>query len=166
MERKAPKITPARNKKAPKASESGTLRGGNQLVRVRSPVQIWVAAPLKPVVPQGIAGFCYALAQEWYIIKPIQKPIPISGESRRELLFASLFQCVPENLAGALHTFLVSVGIHPKGDGFIAVPQLFGYAGNVGPVGNGNTGNSVAQLVGVEARHTAPFGKFLHIPGW
>ena len=29
------------------------------LVRMRSPVQIWVAAPLKPVVPQGIAGFCF-----------------------------------------------------------------------------------------------------------
>ena len=29
------------------------------LVRMRSPVQIWVAAPVKPAVPQGIAGFCF-----------------------------------------------------------------------------------------------------------
>ena len=29
------------------------------LVRMRSPVQIWIAAPVKPVVPQGIAGFFY-----------------------------------------------------------------------------------------------------------
>ena len=35
---------------------------GPALVRMRSPVQIWIAAPLKPVVPQGIAGFCFAHA--------------------------------------------------------------------------------------------------------
>ena len=33
------------------------------LVRMRSPVQIWVAAPLKPVVLQGIAGFYYFFQQ-------------------------------------------------------------------------------------------------------
>ena len=45
MERKAPLPPISRNKKAPKASKSGTPRGGNQLVRMRSPVQIWIAAP-------------------------------------------------------------------------------------------------------------------------
>lgn len=29
------------------------------LVRMRSPVQIRIAAPQKPVLPQGIAGFCF-----------------------------------------------------------------------------------------------------------
>ena len=32
-------------------------KGQGQLVRMRSPVQIRIAAPQKPVVPQGIAGF-------------------------------------------------------------------------------------------------------------
>ena len=31
---------------------------------MRSPVQIWVAAPLKPVVPQGIAGFYFLPKKE------------------------------------------------------------------------------------------------------
>ena len=83
----------------------------------------------------------------------------------RELFFASLFQRIPKNLAGALHTFLVSVGIHPKGYGLIAVAQLFRYAGDVGPIGDGNTGKGVAQLVRMEARHVTPLGELLHIPG-
>ena len=45
MERKAPLPSISRNKKAPKAPESGAPRIGNQLVRMRSPVQIWIAAP-------------------------------------------------------------------------------------------------------------------------
>ena len=45
MERKAPLPPIFRNKKAPKAPESGTPRADNQLVRMRSPVQIWIAAP-------------------------------------------------------------------------------------------------------------------------
>ena len=45
MERKAPLSPISRNKNASKAPESGTPRAGNQLVRMRSPVQIWIAAP-------------------------------------------------------------------------------------------------------------------------
>ena len=48
-----------------------------QLVRMRSPVQIWVAAPEKPVVLQGIAGFSICLEEKLPSRKPIQKPIPI-----------------------------------------------------------------------------------------
>jgi len=51
--------------------------GWEELARMRSPVQIWVAAPEKPVVPQGIAGFCFCLAEKLSSRKPIQKPIPI-----------------------------------------------------------------------------------------
>ena len=46
------------------------------LVRMRSPVQIWSAAPVKPVVPQGTAGFCFFLGETKRMQKPIQKPIP------------------------------------------------------------------------------------------
>ena len=35
------------NKKAPKVLNSGTSEVSNHLVRMRSPVQIWVAAPTK-----------------------------------------------------------------------------------------------------------------------
>ena len=45
MDRKVPKTMALRNKNAPKVPESGTPEVGNQLVRMRSPVQIWVAAP-------------------------------------------------------------------------------------------------------------------------
>ena len=45
-----------------------TIRHNNQqqekttlleLVRMRSPVQIWIAAPLESLVPQRLQGFCY-----------------------------------------------------------------------------------------------------------
>ena len=45
MDGKVPKAMLLRNKKAPKVLNSGTPEVGNQLVRMRSPVQIWVAAP-------------------------------------------------------------------------------------------------------------------------
>ena len=57
MDRKVPKTMALRNKNAPKVPESGTPEVGNQLVRMRSPVQIWVAAPESPVFPAGKAGF-------------------------------------------------------------------------------------------------------------
>ena len=57
MERKAPLPPISRNKKALKAPESGTPRVGNQLVRMRSPVQIWIAAPLKPPKSSDLDGF-------------------------------------------------------------------------------------------------------------
>ena len=77
MDRKVPKTMYLRNKNAPKVLNSGTPEVGNQLVRMRSPVQIWVAAPEKPVVLQGIAGFSICLEEKLPSRKPIQKPIPI-----------------------------------------------------------------------------------------
>ena len=68
---------PLRNKNAPKVLNSSTPEAGNHLVRMRSPVQIWVAAPEKPVVLQGIAGFSIYLEEKLPSRKPIQKPIPI-----------------------------------------------------------------------------------------
>ena len=50
---------PLRNKNVPKAPESGTPEVGNQLVRMRSPVQIWVAAPKSRLNPLILAGFFY-----------------------------------------------------------------------------------------------------------
>ena len=77
MGEKVPKTMRLRNKNAPKVLNSGTPEVSNHLVRMRSPVQIWVAAPEKPVVLQGIAGFCFCLAEKLSSRKPIQKPIPI-----------------------------------------------------------------------------------------
>ena len=45
MERKGPKSMYLWNKKALKALENSTFRVFKQLVRMRSPVQIWSAAP-------------------------------------------------------------------------------------------------------------------------
>ena len=59
MDRKVPKTMALRNKNAPKVPESGTPEVGNQLVRMRSPVQIWVAAPQKSLEPQGFGDFLF-----------------------------------------------------------------------------------------------------------
>ena len=48
MERKAPKATHLWNKKTPKALESSTFGAFEQLVRMRSAVQIRPAAPENP----------------------------------------------------------------------------------------------------------------------
>ena len=57
MDGKVPKTMRLRNKNAPKVLNSGTPEVSNHLVRMRSPVQIWVAAPENPVFPAGKAGF-------------------------------------------------------------------------------------------------------------
>ena len=62
MDRKVPKTMALRNKNAPKVPESGTPEVGNQLVRMRSPVQIWVAAPQKPLKSKGLGGFYFVFA--------------------------------------------------------------------------------------------------------
>jgi len=49
MDGKGSKTMPLRNKNAPKVPNSSTSRVSNHLVRMRSPVQIWVAAPEKEV---------------------------------------------------------------------------------------------------------------------
>ena len=77
MDGKVPKTMRLRNKNAPKVLNSDTPEVSNHLVRMRSPVQIWVAAPEKPVVLQGIAGFSICLEEKLPSRKPIQKPIPI-----------------------------------------------------------------------------------------
>ena len=58
MEWKAPLPPVSRDKNAPKAPESGAPRAWNQLVRMRSPVQIWIAAPQKPLKSLDLGGFC------------------------------------------------------------------------------------------------------------
>jgi len=56
---KGPKTMFFRNKKAPKVLNCGTPEVVNQLVRMRSPVQIWVAAPAKSLEPQGFGDFSF-----------------------------------------------------------------------------------------------------------
>ena len=58
MERKASLLPLFRNKNAPKAPDGGVSRVGYQLVRMRSPVQIWIAAPQKPLKSLDLGGFC------------------------------------------------------------------------------------------------------------
>ena len=57
MDRKVLKTTGFRNKNAPKVPNSGTPEVSNHLVRMRSPVQIWVAAPKSRLNPLILAGF-------------------------------------------------------------------------------------------------------------
>ena len=46
------------------------------VLQIECQIQIWVAAPVKPVVPQGIAVFCFFGGETRRMQKPIQKPIP------------------------------------------------------------------------------------------
>ena len=62
MDRKVPKTMALRNKNAPKVPESGTPEVGNQLVRMRSPVQIWIAAPQNPLFSDENGGFIFAFS--------------------------------------------------------------------------------------------------------
>ena len=57
MDRKVLKTTGFRNKNAPKVPNSGTPEVSNHLVRMRSPVQIWVAAPKPRLNRLILAGF-------------------------------------------------------------------------------------------------------------
>ncbi len=57
MDGKVPKTMRLRNKNAPKVLNSGTPEVSNHLVRMRSPVQIWVAAPVKALCRNGYKAF-------------------------------------------------------------------------------------------------------------
>ena len=65
MDGKVPKTMRLRNKNAPKVLNSGTPEVSNHLVRMRSPVQIWVAAPQKPLKSSDLGGFCFEYAIFW-----------------------------------------------------------------------------------------------------
>ena len=75
------------------------------------------------------------------------------------------FYCIPENLTGPLHAFLISVGIHSEGDGLITMSQLFRYTGDICAAGDCNAGEGVAQLVGMKIGDAILAGKLLHVPG-
>ena len=62
MERKARLSLLVQNKNAPKAPNGGISRVENQLVRMRSPVQIWIAAPQNPLFSAENGGFLFAFS--------------------------------------------------------------------------------------------------------
>lgn len=55
------------------------------------------------------------------------------------------------------------MGVHAEGDGFVAVAQLLGYAGYVCPVGDGDTGKCVTQLMRVEILNAVPLTESLEV---
>ena len=57
-ERIGRKTSFSRNKKAQKLLNISGFRVLNQLLRMRSPVQIWIAAPQKPLKSLDLGGFC------------------------------------------------------------------------------------------------------------
>ena len=64
------------------------------------------------------------------------------------------FNCVPEYLTCPPDTLLIGMGIHPQGDSFVRMPQLFRHTGNVCAVGDGDTGKAVPELVRVQPLDT------------
>ena len=71
MERKASLSPLFRNKNAPKAPYGGVSRVGNQLVRMRSPVQIWIAAPQSPLFSAENGGF-FLLSALFFAVEFLQ----------------------------------------------------------------------------------------------
>ena len=57
------------------------------------------------------------------------------------------------------------MGVHPEGDGFVAVSHSLRHAGDVCAVGDGNAGKAVPEYMRVEIGHAAPLGEPLHIAG-
>ena len=72
---------------------------------------------------------------------------------------------IPENLRGPTDALLIRMGVHPKGNRFVAVSQSLGHAGDVGAAGDGHAGEGVPELVGVQIRDAVPLGEFPQIPG-
>ena len=50
---------------------------------------------------------------------------------------------VPEDLRGPADALLIRVGVHPKGNRFVAVSQSLGHAGDVCAAGDGHAGEGV-----------------------
>lgn len=71
------------------------------------------------------------------------------------------FYCLPEDLAGSFHAFLIGVGIHSQRYRFVAVAQLFRYAGYICTVCNGNTGKGMPQIVEADVRESGVLQDFL-----
>ena len=55
------------------------------------------------------------------------------------------------------------MGVHTEGDGLVTVAQLLGYAGYVCPVGDGDTGKCVTQLMRVEILNAVPLAESLEV---
>lgn len=68
-------------------------------------------------------------------------------------------------MGGVPNAFLVGVGIHAECHRLVAVAQGLRDAGNVGPVGDGDTGKGVTEFVGMEIGHAAPLRQLFEIPG-
>ena len=92
MERKAQLLPHFWNKNAPQAPYGGVSRVGYQLVRMRSPVQIWIAAPTLSTENGSFRCFLFCtynfLRENGFLSKwgasekPIQKPIRGSKKDR------------------------------------------------------------------------------------
>ena len=70
-------------------------------------------------------------------------------ESIPDPLFLRLFDGISENLACPFDAFLICVGVHPQGDGFVRMPQLLRHAGNIGAVCYCHASEAMAEFMGV-----------------
>ena len=57
------------------------------------------------------------------------------------------------------------MGVHAQRHRLVTVSQLLRNAGNISPVGNGDAGKAVAQLVGMQIGNPVPLRKLFHVPG-
>ena len=134
MERKVPQHHNFWNKNALKAPNGGVSRVGYQLVRMRSPVQIWVAAPTFKHRKQWFSVLFVFLCNDFAVSVIVTK-----GQSEgktdtetdtdkknklgRVLSLSSFLYGLPHDLSGLADAFLVSVGIHPQGHGLVTMAQ-------------------------------------------
>ena len=134
MERKASLLPLFRNKNAPKAPDGGVSRVGYQLVRMRSPVQIWIAAPIKST--QTVKFECFLLFYCNFLDKsvimpkssegkkPTQKPTPTrKNRPDRGLSLPGFLYGLSHDLGGLADALLVCMGVHSQRYGLVTVAQ-------------------------------------------
>lgn len=78
-------------------------------------------------------------------------------------VFLYLFDCITEYLAGPFRAILISVGVHPKRDRLVTMPEFLRYAGDVSAVRYCHASEAAEEFVRVETRHTVPLRKLLKI---
>jgi len=158
MDTRVPPTSSFWSKNGRKALKRKGWKAPNQLVRMRSAVRIRPAAPEETLKPQWFEVFFFFVS--------VKAGIKTQTKTQTRFRFAGrvipvrLFYCIPEDLAGSFHAFLIGVGIHSQRYRFVAVAQLFRYAGYICTVCNGNTGKGMPQIVEADVRESGVLQDF------
>ena len=80
-------------------------------------------------------------------------------------LFISGLDRIAEDVTGPLDALRVCMGVHSESDGLVRMSQLFGYTCDIGSVGDGNRGEAVPKLVGMQMLDPVSLLEFGQVSG-